>query len=208
MFERALPTMVTAEDALPGRERPVEVPERHAVLGTPMVPPWPAGHELAVVGMGCFWGAERILWQLPGAYTTFAGYAGGFTPNPTYEETCTGRTGHAEVAAIVFDPTVLPFEDVLAAFWENHDPTTPNRQGNDVGTQYRSIVLTTSDQQRAVAEDSRARYAAKLLRSGYGDVSTTIHPLDALYHAEAYHQQYLDKNPDGYCNHGFCQVAY
>jgi peptide-methionine (S)-S-oxide reductase len=200
--------LVTAEQALPGRTEPLPAPDRHHVLGRSLTPPWPDTHQLAVVGMGCFWGAERIFWQLEGVHTTFAGYAGGHTPNPTYEEVCSGRTGHAEVVAIVHDPTVLSFEALLASFWENHDPTQVMRQGNDVGTQYRSVVLVTGPEQEAIATASRARYQSQLEEAGYGEIATTIEPLGPLYHAEGYHQQYLAKNPDGYCNHGFCQVAY
>jgi peptide-methionine (S)-S-oxide reductase len=207
-LRRPTPEMVSPEEALPGRDTPIELPAAHHVLGTPMAPPYPVGSEVAVLGMGCFWGAERIFWQLVGVHTTYVGYAGGFTPNPTYEEVCSGRTGHAEVAVVVFDPEQLAFEDVLAPFWENHDPTTPNRQGNDVGTQYRSTILTTDDDQRAVAAASLERYQERLSDGGFGTISTTIEPVGAIFAAEPYHQQYLAKNPGGYCNHGFCQVAY
>jgi peptide-methionine (S)-S-oxide reductase len=199
---------VDAASALPGRDVAVSVPEAHHVNGRPIRPPWPEGHRLAVFGMGCFWGAERIFWPLEGVTTTFVGYAGGFTPNPTYEEVCTGRTGHAEVVGVVFDPREVDFEALLAPFWENHDPTTPNRQGNDVGTQYRSTILLADDDQRAVAERSLSRYQDRLRDEGFGTIVTSIEPLGSLYWAEAYHQQYLAKNPGGYCNHGFCQVAY
>lgn len=195
-------------DTLPGRETPVEVADQHHVTGRPILPPWPEGHELVVLGMGCFWGAERIFWSLPGVWTTFVGYAGGTTPNPTYEEVCTGRTGHAEVAGVVHDPAVANLDTLLGAFWENHDPTQVDRQGNDVGTQYRSIVLTSSDEQRAVAEASRTRYQETLTAHGFGTIATTIEPLGGLYWADDLHQQYLSKHPGGYCNHGFCQVAY
>jgi peptide-methionine (S)-S-oxide reductase len=208
LFGRQTPTMVSPDEALPGRDRPLEVPETHHVTGRPIVPPWPDEHELLVLGLGCFWGPERIYWQLPGVWTTFVGYAGGYTPNPTYEETCTGRTGHAEVVGVVYDPREIDLESLLAAFWENHDPTQPMGQGNDIGTQYRSIVLTTTDEQRRVAEASRDRYQRKLTENGFGAITTTVEPLDQLYWAEGYHQQYLAKNPRGYCNHGFCQVAY
>jgi peptide-methionine (S)-S-oxide reductase len=207
-LRRPEPDMVDPDEALPGRDTPIELPERHHVLGRPMAPPYPEGHAVAVLGMGCFWGAERIFWQLPGVYTTYVGYAGGYTPNPTYEEVCSGRTGHAEVAVVVFDPSVLSFEQVLAPFWENHDPTTRNRQGNDVGTQYRSTILTTDDAQRSSAEASLERYQQRLTEGGFGTISTTVEPVGELYAAEAYHQQYLAKHPGGYCNHGFCQVAY
>jgi peptide-methionine (S)-S-oxide reductase len=207
-LRRPAPDMVGPDEALPGRDTPIELPARHHVLGSPMAPPYPEAHEVAVLGMGCFWGAERIFWQLPGVYTTYVGYAGGFTPNPTYEEVCSGRTGHAEVAVVVFDPSVLPFEQVLAPFWENHDPTSPNRQGNDIGTQYRSTILTTDDAHGASAAASLERYQQRLAAGGFGSISTTIAPVGELYAAEPYHQQYLAKNPGGYCNHGFCQVAY
>jgi len=208
MFGRAKTRMVTAEDALPGRSTPLETPQTHAVTGRPITPPWPDGHELVVFGMGCFWGAERIFWSLPGVWTTFVGYAGGFTPNPTYEEVCTARTGHAEIAGVVYDPAVIDLDGLLAPFWENHDPTQPMGQGNDIGTQYRSIILATSDAQIADAEASRERYQAKLTENGFGSITTTIEPLGELYWAEGYHQQYLEKNRGGYCNHGFCQVSY
>ena len=207
-FGRVEAELVSEERALPGRDTPLAVPEAHHVLGRPLTPPWPDRHELIALGMGCFWGAERIFWQLPGVWTTFVGYAGGYTPNPTYEEVCSGLTGHAEVVGVVFDPAVIDLDGLLGPFWENHDPTQGMRQGNDVGTQYRSCVLVTSPQQRTAAEASRDRYQAKLTENGFGAITTDIADLGALYHAEAYHQQYLAKNPGGYCNHGFCQVAY
>jgi peptide-methionine (S)-S-oxide reductase len=200
-------TIVSPEDALPGRAEPIATQEPHHVHGRPIVPPWPQGHQLAVVGMGCFWGAERIFWQLPGVFTTFVGYAGGTTPNPTYREVCSGRTGHAEVAGIVFDPAIISYEQLLAPFWENHDPTQGMRQGNDVGTQYRSCLLVTQDQHE-VADASRSRYQGQLEASGFGAITTQIAPLGEVYWAEPEHQQYLSKQPNGYCNHGFCQVAY
>jgi peptide-methionine (S)-S-oxide reductase len=208
-FGRDKTVLVGADEALSGRERPAfDVPERHHVLGRPITPPWPEGHELAVFGMGCFWGSERIFWQLPGIHTTFAGYAGGYTPNPTYEEVCTTRTGHAEIAGVVYDPAVISFDGLLGPFWENHDPTQVMRQGNDVGSQYRSIILVTSEEQRVTALESRERYQAKLTENGFGSIATEVEDLGELYWAEGYHQQYLAKNPGGYCNHGFCQVAY
>jgi peptide-methionine (S)-S-oxide reductase len=200
--------VVTPDEALPGRDIPVAVRGTHEVHGRPTVPPWPDGHQLAVVGMGCFWGAERILWQLEGVFTTFVGYAGGHTPNPTYREVCTGLTGHAEVAVAVFDPTAIAYERILAAFWEQHDPTQYMGQGNDIGTQYRSLLLVEDDAQRAVAQRSLARYQQVLTAAGHGPITTTIEPLGALYYAEDEHQQYLAKHPGGYCNHGFCQAAY
>ncbi len=184
------------------------VADAHIVLGTSMTPPFPDGMDTLVVGMGCFWGAERFFWQLDGVYTTAVGYAGGFTPNPTYEETCSGRTGHTEAVLIVFDPSVVELDELFRIFWENHDPTTPNRQGNDVGTQYRSAIYTNSEAQLEAAIASKARYQAQLNSSGHGEISTEIAPAGDFYYAEDYHQQYLHKNPNGYCNHGFCQVSY
>jgi len=199
--------MVTLEDALPGRGTPMPVPERHAVLDTPLQPPFPDGMEQLVVGMGCFWGAERVFWQADGVYTTAVGYAGGFTPNPTYEEVCSGRTGHTEAVLVVFDPSVLPLEGVLRLFWENHDPTQGMRQGNDRGTQYRSAVYWANEAQREAAESSRAMFQAELSRAGYGEISTEIAEAGPFYYAESYHQQYLAKNPNGYCGLGGTGVA-
>ena len=203
------PTMVSADEALPGRTSyPYAVPSEHAVLsGASLQGPWPEGSEIAVFGMGCFWGVERFYWQLDGVLSTSAGYAGGFTPYPTYEETCTGRTGHAEVVQVVFDPKKISYEQLLKVFFENHDPTTKWRQGNDIGTQYRSIILTTSPEQEATAERVKAAYQRELTERGYGEISTEIEPLGDYYLAEDYHQQYLHKNPGGYCNHGFNGVA-
>jgi peptide-methionine (S)-S-oxide reductase len=203
--------MVTPEEALRGRDAAVAVPDRHVVLGNPLTPPFPAGHEVAYLAAGCFWGLERIMWRLPGVWTTAVGYMGGYTPNPTYEEVCTARTGHAEAVLVVFDPARVPYETLLKEFWENHDPTTPHRQGNDVGTQYRSAIYPSTPEQAAVAEASRRRYQQLLTERGYGQISTEIRPADQagrFYYAEDYHQQYLQKNPFGYCNHGFCQVSY
>jgi len=199
--------MVTPEDALPGRGTPMPVPERHAVLDTPLQPPFPDGMEQLVVGMGCFWGAERVFWQADGVYTTAVGYAGGFTPNPTYEEVCSGRTGHTEAVLVVFDPSVQPLEGVLRLFWENHDPTQGMRQGNDRGTQYRSAVYWANEAQREAAESSRAMFQAELSRAGYGEISTEIAEAGPFYYAESYHQQYLAKNPNGYCGLGGTGVA-
>jgi peptide-methionine (S)-S-oxide reductase len=199
--------MVTAEEALPGREAPLAVPERHEVLGTPLRPPFPEGIETLVVGMGCFWGAERIFWQAPGVYTTAVGYAGGFTPNPTYEEVCSGRTGHAEVVLVAFDPAAISLEQVLRLFWEGHDPTQGHRQGNDVGTQYRSAVLWAGEAQREAAERTRDAYAAELARAGHGEITTELAEAGPFYYAEAYHQQYLHKVPNGYCGLGGTGVA-
>jgi peptide-methionine (S)-S-oxide reductase len=199
--------LVDAATALPGRETPIPVPARHDVLGTPLVPPFPEGFGRAVFGMGCFWGAERMFWQAPGVYTTAVGYAAGFTPNPTYQEVCSGGTGHAEVLLAVFDPAVTSYEEMLRLFWEGHDPTQGMRQGNDVGTQYRSIVIAADDAQRAAAEASRDRYAAVLADSGYGAITTEIVPDTPFYYAEDYHQQYLAKNPGGYCGLGGTGVS-
>ncbi len=208
MFGKKTLELLAPEDTLPGREQPIASHQPHAVLGTPIVPPFPDGHRLFVVGMGCFWGAERIYWQLPGVFTTAAGYSGGVTPNPTYQEVCTGRTNHAEDVLVVYDPEVTSFEDLLVPFWENHDPTTPMRQGGDVGTQYRSQIQVADDQERAAAVASRDRYQAKLHEGGFGDIVTEIVPRSTFYWAEPEHQQYLHVHPGGYCNHGFCQVAF
>ena len=208
MFFKRSPEMISVEDALPGRDEAMPVASEHLVLGTPMVGPFPDGMEQIQVAMGCFWGAERFYWQLDGVYTTAVGYAGGFTPNPTYRETCTGKTGHTEAVLVVWDPTKVELEEIFRIFWENHDPTTANRQGNDVGTQYRSAIYTYSDEQRAAAEASMAAYQAKLTEKGYGEISTEIADAGEFYYAEDNHQQYLEKVPGGYCNHGFCQVSY
>ncbi len=213
IFGRDKTTMINADEALPGREQTMPVTDRHLVLGTPMQGPWPDGHEVLYVAMGCFWGAERIFWQIPGVHSTAVGYLGGWTKNPTYEETCTARTGHTESVQVVYDPAQVDLDTLFAAFWENHDPTTPNRQGNDVGTQYRSAIYATTPEQLAAAEASRDRYQKLLDDNGNGQISTEIEPVERAgdgvwYYAEDYHQQYLHKNPGGYCNHGFCQVAY
>jgi len=200
MLFRTKSTMVSEADALPGRtDQTMTVPATHHVNGRPLQPPWPDGMETAVFGLGCFWGAEKVFWEMPGVYTTAVGYAGGYTPNPTYEEVCSGRTGHAEVVLVVFDPTVVSYEQLLATFWEDHDPTQGMRQGNDNGTQYRSAIYLTDESQREVAERTRDRFATALRNSGYGDITTDIEPLGELYYAEPYHQQYLAKNPGGYC---------
>jgi peptide-methionine (S)-S-oxide reductase len=195
-------TLPTPEQALPGRASELPVPATHEVLGTPLRGPWPAGLELAVFGMGCFWGAERLFWQRDGVYSTAVGYAGGFTPNPTYEEVCSGLTGHAEVVQVVFDPARVSYQELLKVFWENHDPTQGMRQGNDVGTQYRSVVYATTDAQLAAARASRDAFAPVVAAAGYGDITTEIARLDRFYYAEGYHQQYLAKHPDGYCGIG------
>jgi peptide-methionine (S)-S-oxide reductase len=187
------------DEALPGRPDPMPVPERHAVSGARIVPPFPEGHEVADLGLGCFWGAERAFWELPGVSATAVGYQGGHTPNPTYREVCTGRTGHAEVVRVVFDPGRLSYEDLLRAFWEAHDPTQGMRQGNDVGTQYRSAIYVHSEAQRRAAEASRDAYARALRARGFGPITTEIRDAPPFYYAEEYHQQYLAKNPGGYC---------
>ncbi|MFD3809493.1 peptide-methionine (S)-S-oxide reductase MsrA [Rhodococcus sp. NPDC058639] len=191
--------MVAREDALPGRSEPVVVPETHYVNGNRIVPPFPEGLQTAVVGMGCFWGAEKEFWQLDGVYSTAAGYAGGYTPNPTYEEVCSGRTGHTEVVLVVFDPKVIGYARILQEFWENHDPTQGMRQGNDQGTQYRSAIYTYDETQIEMAEATAEAYGERLAAAGYGAVTTEIAPLAHFYYAEDYHQQYLAKNPNGYC---------
>jgi peptide-methionine (S)-S-oxide reductase len=199
--------MPTAEDALPGRAERMPVPGKHYVLGTPLEPPFPEGLERAVFALGCFWGAERIFWQQGGVYTTAVGYAGGFTPNATYEEVCSGRTGHAEAVLVVFDPEKISYEDLLKAFWEGHDPTQGMRQGNDMGTQYRSAIYTSSDAQREAALASRDGYQERLRGEGYGDITTEIENEPEFYYAEEYHQQYLAKNPGGYCGLGGTGVS-
>jgi len=191
--------MPAANEALPGRAEPMRVAAKHLVLGTPLQPPFPAGIERAVFGMGCFWGAERRFWQLPGVYTTAVGYAGGFTKNPTYREVCSGMTGHAEVVLVAFDPKKISYADLLRVFWESHDPTQGMRQGNDAGTQYRSTIYTSTPEQRRDAETSREMYQAQLAKAGHGRITTEIAEEGPFYYAEDYHQQYLQKNPGGYC---------
>nr|WP_297457022.1 peptide-methionine (S)-S-oxide reductase MsrA [uncultured Halomonas sp.] len=191
--------MPTVDDALPGRQEPLQISGRHAVNQRSMLAPFPPGYEEVVLGLGCFWGAERLFWELPGVIVTAVGYAGGLTPNPTYEETCTGRTGHSEVVRVIFDPTEIGLPELLRVFWEAHDPTQGMRQGNDIGSQYRSAIYTTSDAQRALAEQSREQYQRALDVAGKGTITTQIAPLETFYVAEEYHQQYLAKNPGGYC---------
>jgi peptide-methionine (S)-S-oxide reductase len=193
--------------ALPGRTARMRVPEKHYVLGSPLEPPFPAGFELALFGMGCFWGAERKFWEAAGVFTTAVGYAAGHTPNPTYEEVCSGLTGHNEVVRVVFDPAATSYAALLRIFWENHDPTQGMRQGNDAGTQYRSGIYVHSDAQRAQALASRAAYQQRLRHAGYGEITTEILDAPEFYYAEAYHQQYLAKNPAGYCGLGGTGVA-
>jgi len=206
-FRSSKQEMVASDEALPGRATPMPVRGNHVVLGHPLTPPFPAGIETAVFGLGCFWGAERKFWQAEGVYTTAVGYSGGYTPNPTYEEVCTARTGHAEVVLVAFDPTVTSYESLLRIFWEGHDPTEGMRQGNDVGTQYRSAIYTTSDAQLAAAKLSRDRFQAALTAAGYGEITTEIAEAGPFYYAEDYHQQYLAKNPGGYCGLGGTGVA-
>jgi peptide-methionine (S)-S-oxide reductase len=194
--------MIDADSALPGRENEMPLPDKHAVLGTPLKGPFPDGVQTAIFGMGCFWGAERIFWETPGVYTTAAGYAGGFTPNPTYEEVCSGRTGHTEAVLVAFHSEQASFEDMLKLFWEGHDPTQGMRQGNDVGSQYRSAILWHDEAQRVAAEASRDAYQAVLKQAGHGEITTEIAKAGPFYYAEDYHQQYLAKNPNGYCGLG------
>lgn len=196
-----------ADAALPGRDRAMPVPASHFVLGTPLIGPFPPGTETAIFGLGCFWGAERVFWQLDGVITTAVGYAGGYTPNPTYEEVCTGATGHTEAVLVVFDPARISYETLLQAFWEHHDPTQGMRQGNDAGTQYRSAIYTFSEHQAQAAERSREVYQAQLAAAGYGSITTEIAPAGPFYYAEDYHQQYLAKVPNGYCGLGGTGVA-
>ncbi|WUI00152.1 peptide-methionine (S)-S-oxide reductase MsrA [Spirillospora sp. NBC_00431] len=204
MFGFAKTQMVTPENALPGRDEPIPVPPRHEVLNAPLAPPFPDGAEIAEFALGCFWGAERRFWQTPGVISTAAGYAGGYTPNPTYEEVCSGQTGHAEAVRVVYDPAEISYDDLLRVFWESHDPTQGMRQGNDVGTQYRSAIFARTDDQRKAAEASRDAYQPVLTKAGYGPITTEITAAPDFYYAEDYHQQYLadTKNPNGYCGLG------
>ena len=208
MFGRKNAMMVTADMALPGRtDQTMPVPTEHFELGTPLLGPWPEGFDTLVVGMGCFWGAERKFWQADGVFSTNVGYAGGFTPNPSYEEVCSGFTGHTEVVMVVWDPSRTNLENMLRVFWENHDPTQGYRQGNDVGTQYRSAIYWANDAQRIAAETSRDRFQAQLTAAGYGEITTEIAPLGDYFYAEPYHQQYLGKVPNGYCGLGGTGVS-
>jgi peptide-methionine (S)-S-oxide reductase len=201
-------TMPTREQALPGRSTPLRVPDAHFVNGHRTAPPFPAGMQEAVFGLGCFWGAERLFWEMPGVYSTAVGYAGGFTPNPTYEEVCTGDTGHAEVVRIIFDPRRIGYHQLLKAFWESHDPTQGMRQGNDIGTQYRSVIYACTPEQRVAATASLHAYQESLSAAGRGRITTEIRDAPPFYYAEEYHQQYLAKNPDGYCGIGGCGVPF
>jgi len=209
MFGLHKTRMITGDQALPGRSSAMPVPARHEVLDAPLAPPYPAGTEIAEFALGCFWGAERKFWQVPGVVTTAVGYEGGFTPNPTYEEVCSGRTGHAEAVRVVFDPAKVTYRDLLKVFWESHDPTQGMRQGNDVGTQYRSAIFYHSDDQRAAAEESLVAFQKKLGEAGYGEITTQIESAPEFYFAEDYHQQYLsaNKNPNGYCGLGGTGVS-
>jgi peptide-methionine (S)-S-oxide reductase len=199
--------MIDPADALPGREATMPVPAAHHTNGHPLTGPWPDGYATAIFGLGCFWGAERLFWQTPGVWSTAVGYAGGFTTNPTYEEVCSGRTGHAEAVLVVFDPQKVSYEQLLKVFWEGHDPTQGMRQGNDTGTQYRSAIYTTSPAQRAAAEASKAMFQERLSAAGFGDITTEIADAGPFYYAEPYHQQYLAKNPNGYCGLGETGVS-
>jgi len=201
-------TMPAADTALPGRTTALSVSETHFVNGRRIVPPFPAGLREAVFGLGCFWGAERLFWELPGVYSTAVGYAGGFTLNPTYQEVCSGDTGHTEVVRVIYDPQKISYEQLLKAFWESHDPTQGMRQGNDVGTQYRSAIYVTDAQQRSAAEASKRAYQAQLTAAGRGTVTTEIRDAQPFFYAEEYHQQYLAKNPNGYCGIGGCGVPF
>ena len=201
-------TIPAADAALPGRSTPLKVPETHFVNGQRIVPPFPAGLREAMFGLGCFWGAERLYWQLPGVYSTAVGYGGGYTPNPTYQEVCSGDTGHAEVVRVIYDPQKIAYPELLKTFWESHDPTQGMRQGNDVGTQYRSVIYALDEEQRKAAEESKRLYQARLTAAGRGTISTEIRDAVPFYYAEDYHQQYLAKNPDGYCGIGGCGVPF
>ena len=207
LFSSRKTQMIDPDRALPGRDAPMPVPARHEVLGTPIAPPFPEGLEQIVVGMGCFWGAERVFWPADGIYTTAVGYAGGYTPNPSYEEVCSARTGHAEVVLAVFDPSVTSYDEMLRLFWGGHDPTQGMRQGNDIGTQYRSAIYYRTEQEREAAERSRELFNERLRAAGYGEVTTEIAPLRDFYYAEGYHQQYLHKVPHGYCGLGGTGVS-
>ena len=207
MFAGRRTALPSPGEALPGRAQPVPVPAAHFVSGHPLEPPFPPWSESAIVGMGCFWGAERLFWEAPGVYSTAVGYAGGHTPHPSYEEVCSGLTAHTEAVLVVFDPRVTSYEEMLRIFWEGHDPTQGMRQGNDVGTQYRSALYWRSDEQRLAAEATREAYQQRLGRAGYGAITTELAPAGEFYYAESYHQQYLAKNPDGYCGIGGTGVA-
>ncbi len=207
LFSRPKSQMIAPDQALPGRSTPIPVPDRHLVLGAPLQPPFPEGMATAIVAMGCFWGAERKFWEVPGVYSTAVGYAGGYTPNPTYEEVCSGRTGHTEAVLVVFDPAVVSYDEILRVFWESHDPTQGMRQGNDMGTQYRSAVYTVGDEQAAAVERTRAAFQERLHAARYGEITTEVAPAPTFFYAEDYHQQYLARNPNGYCGLGGTGVS-
>jgi peptide-methionine (S)-S-oxide reductase len=207
LFSGRSTQMISPDRALPGRTEPMPVTQRHLVLGTPIVPPFPDGFEQAVFGLGCFWGAERRFWELDAVYTTAVGYAGGYTPNPTYEEVCSGLTGHAEVVLVVFDPARISYRELLTRFFESHDPTQGMRQGNDVGSQYRSAIYAADDEQLAAARDVLDTYQGALSEAGRGQVTTQVEPAGPFYYAEGYHQQYLAANPNGYCGLGGTGVS-
>ncbi len=207
LFSSHKTQLVDAAEALPGRPTPITHPGKHLVLGTPMAPPFPDGLEQAVFAMGCFWGAERRFWQLDGVYTTAVGYAGGYTPNPTYEEVCSGRTGHAEAVLVVFDPAKLTYRRLLAEFFESHDPTQGMRQGNDIGTQYRSAIYVATDEQASAAAEVKTSFQERLAAAGFGPITTEVAPAGPFYYAEDYHQQYLAANPNGYCGLGGTGVS-
>ena len=208
LFARREPVMPSPEEAPPGREKPMSVPEQHFVNGNLLKPPFPQGMQTAVFALGCFWGAEQHFWNLPGVYSTAVGYAGGFTPNPNYEEVCRGKTGHTEVVQVAFDPSLVTYAELLQEFWQAHDPTQGMRQGNDVGTQYRSAIYTYNDDQSRAAADSRDRYQTALSNAGHGTITTEIEPATDFFYAEAYHQQYLAKTPGGYCGLGGLGVGH
>ena len=207
MFFLSTPKMPSPANALPGRPNPIRTSTTHVVNGRPIAPPYPDGLEVATFALGCFWGAEKTFWETPGVWVTAVGYAGGYTPNPTYEEACSGRTGHAEAVQVVFDPKIVSYEQLLKIFWESHDPTQKMRQGADVGTQYRSLILVSNDEQRRLAEASREMYAEQLAKAGFGPITTEIAEAGPFYYAEDYHQQYLAKNPNGYCGLGGTGVS-
>jgi peptide-methionine (S)-S-oxide reductase len=208
LFSNRKSTLPTPDEALPGHAEPLHVSPRHFVNGEKIVPPFPEGLETVYLGLGCFWGAERVFWQLDGVYSTAVGYAGGYTQNATYKEVCTGLTGHSEVVLVVFDPSRVTFTDIMKVFWESHDPTQGMRQGNDVGTQYRSVIYTTTEAQLNIAHDTATRYGAALRTAGHGAITTEIRMAPTFYYAEDYHQQYLAKNPNGYCGIGGCGVSF
>jgi peptide-methionine (S)-S-oxide reductase len=207
IFKRPDATLPSPDKALPGRSTPIAAPERHYVSRRPLSGPWPGGLRTTIFALGCFWGAERRFWETPGVYSTAVGYSGGYTPNPTYEEVCTGQTGHAEAVLVAYDPSQITYEELLRVFWEEHDPTQGMRQGNDVGTQYRSAIYVADDAQRSAADASREAYQRRLAEAGYGPITTEIREVGPFYYAEEYHQEYLAKHPDGYCGVGGTGVA-